>query len=68
MNEGGGTLVVECGRRWIGPGHSAYLETDGEAYLVYHAYDANMAEGLPTLRISPVEGESNGLDCQGEVV
>ena len=67
MNEGGGTLVVESGRRWIGPGHSAYLETNGEAYLVYHAYDANTAEGLPTLRISPVEWESGWPFVEGGV-
>lgn len=45
---GGGTLVVDADERWRGPGHNAIL---GEAYNVFHAYDAN-ASGIPTLRIS----------------
>ena len=59
MTEGGGTLVVEGGGRWAGPGHCAVLQTvDGEK-LVYHAYDAEW-RGTPTLRISNLFWDAEG--------
>jgi arabinan endo-1,5-alpha-L-arabinosidase len=59
MLRGGGTLVLQRGDRWRGPGHNAVLqEADGDK-LVYHAYDAK-AVGIPTLRISPIVWDADG--------
>lgn len=54
MLDGGGTLVMEGTDRWRGTGHNAIFQDAGTTYLVYHAYDA-ANEGIPTLRISPIE-------------
>ena len=56
MLEGGGTLLIDGGDRWRGPGHNAVIEVDGRDLLVYHAYDAQR-DGIPTLRISPLVWE-----------
>jgi len=50
MMEGGGTLVIEGGERWRGPGHAAVLLGGDADLLVFHAYDA--ATGRPFLQIS----------------
>lgn len=54
MMEGGGTLIIQGTERWRGTGHQAVFQDDDETFLVYHAYDAQ-ANGVPTLRISPLE-------------
>ena len=59
MTEGGGTLVVEGGGRWVGPGHCAILPTEDGEKLVYHAYDAER-RGTPTLRISHIFWDAEG--------
>lgn len=59
MTEGGGTLVLEGGGRWAGPGHCAILETKDGDRLVYHAYDAEW-RGTPTLRISNLFWDAEG--------
>jgi arabinan endo-1,5-alpha-L-arabinosidase len=59
MTEGGGTLVVKGGGRWIGPGHCTILETKDGEKLVYHAYDAEW-RGTPTLRISHLHWDAEG--------
>ena len=59
MREGGGTLVLEGGGRWRGPGHCAILRDEGGDKIVYHAYDAQ-ARGVPTLRISPLRWDAEG--------
>jgi arabinan endo-1,5-alpha-L-arabinosidase len=60
MTEGGGTLLIEGGARWRGPGHCAVLQdADGGEQLVYHAYDAEH-RGTPTLRIRPLRWDSEG--------
>jgi arabinan endo-1,5-alpha-L-arabinosidase len=54
MLEGGGTLVLEAGERWKGPGHNAIIQKDGEDFIVYHAYDAEL-NGAFSLQIAPLE-------------
>ena len=56
MTEGGGTLVIEGTPDWKGTGHNSVLQSDGETYLVYHAYSVQN-DGTPVLRISPIEWE-----------
>jgi arabinan endo-1,5-alpha-L-arabinosidase len=53
MKSGGGTLVLEGGQRWKGPGHNSVLADNGQDYLVYHAYDAQEG-GQSALRIKPL--------------
>jgi arabinan endo-1,5-alpha-L-arabinosidase len=59
MTEGGGTLVIEGGGRWAGPGHCAVLRTKWGDKLVYHAYDTQW-RGTPTLRISDLNWDEEG--------
>jgi arabinan endo-1,5-alpha-L-arabinosidase len=59
MREGGGTLVLEGGERWRGPGHCAILQGEGGDKIFYHAYDAR-ARGVPTLRISTLTWDAEG--------
>ena len=56
LMNGGGTVIIDGTDRWRGTGHQAVFEEDGETFLIYHAYDAQ-ANGVPTLRISPLEWE-----------
>jgi arabinan endo-1,5-alpha-L-arabinosidase len=64
MMSGGGTIVVEGGSRWRGPGHNAVLFSGDRAYNVYHAYDAE-SNGAPTLRISELVWDSEGFPRSG---
>lgn len=59
MLEGGGTLLVQGGDRYKGPGHNAVIFTDTAAYNVYHAYDANN-NGASMLRISELAFDDMG--------
>src|ERR1044072_1949673 len=59
MLEGGGSLVIEGGGRWAGPGHCAVLQTKEGDKLVYHAYDTEW-RGASTLRISPLYWDAEG--------
>lgn len=59
LMEGGGTLVLEGGGRWAGPGHCAVLQTKRGDKLVYHAYDTEW-RGTPTLRISDIVWDKEG--------
>lgn len=58
---GGGTLVLQGSKRFKGPGHNDIYhdEKTDTFWLVYHAYDADLA-GKPQLRI-----ESLGWDTAG---
>ncbi len=59
MLEGGGTLVVEGGGHWAGPGHCAILQEKNGDKLVYHAYDTDFG-GVSTLRIAELQWDSEG--------
>ncbi len=59
LMEGGGTLVLEGGGRWAGPGHCAVLRTKWGDKFVYHAYDTEW-RGTPTLRISDLVWDREG--------
>jgi arabinan endo-1,5-alpha-L-arabinosidase len=49
--DGGGSVLLESGDRFRGPGSNSLLVDGGRPHLVYHAYDTEN-EGLVTLRIS----------------
>lgn len=57
--QGGGSLVVQGGPRYKGPGHNAVLFTKDGSYHVYHAYDASN-DGAPVLRISELAWDPQG--------
>ncbi len=57
--QGGGTLVVEGGSRYHGPGHNAVLFTATGAYNIYHAYDGNQ-NGASVLRIAELAWDAAG--------
>jgi arabinan endo-1,5-alpha-L-arabinosidase len=56
---GGGTLVLQGGERFRGPGHNAILHVGDDYYNVYHSYDAD-DDGVPTLRIAPLSFDDSG--------
>jgi len=59
MLDGGGTLVLEGGQRYKGPGHNSILQDGGTDYLVYHTYDAQN-RGMSILQIRPLVWDSDG--------
>lgn len=59
MLEGGGTLLLQGGVRYKGPGHNAILLTATGSYNVYHAYDANN-DGASVLRIAELAWDADG--------
>ena len=62
--QGGGSLLLEGGDRYRGPGHNAVVFTDTGAYNVYHAYDANN-NGASVLRVSELVWDSDGWPISG---
>jgi arabinan endo-1,5-alpha-L-arabinosidase len=64
MMQGGGTLILEGGTRYKGPGHNAVIFTEDAAYNVYHSYDAN-ANGQSVLRISELVFDAEGWPISG---
>jgi arabinan endo-1,5-alpha-L-arabinosidase len=61
---GGGSLLVQGAGRFRGPGHNAILVSDGAAYDVHHAYDAENA-GASVLRISELVWDEAGWPISG---
>jgi arabinan endo-1,5-alpha-L-arabinosidase len=59
LMQDGGTLILEGSERWRGPGHNSILVDDGQPYLVYHAYDADLS-GAPRLRIEELYWDEEG--------
>jgi arabinan endo-1,5-alpha-L-arabinosidase len=57
--QGGGTLVLQGGTRYKGPGHNAVLFTKTGSYNIYHAYDANN-NGAPVLRVAELAWDEGG--------
>lgn len=64
MMQGGGTLILEGGTRYRGPGHNAVIFTEDAAYNVYHSYDAN-SNGSSVLRISELVFDADGWPISG---
>jgi arabinan endo-1,5-alpha-L-arabinosidase len=56
---GGGTLILQSGSRWKGPGHNAILHTASGDYNIYHSYDA-ATNGAATLRIAEIRWTDDG--------
>jgi arabinan endo-1,5-alpha-L-arabinosidase len=63
MLEGGGTLLLQGGGDWVGPGHNAVLFDGTRAYNVYHAYAAS--NGASQLRISELVWDAEGWPISG---
>lgn len=61
--EGGGTLLLEAGGAFVGPGHNAVLIDGTRAYNVYHAYLAT--NGASQLRISELVWDEAGWPISG---
>lgn len=59
LSDGGGTLVLQGGTRYKGPGHNAVLFNANKAYNVYHAYDADK-DGASVLRIAELAWDDEG--------
>lgn len=64
MMQGGGTLILQGGTRYKGPGHNAVIFTEDAAYNVYHSYDAN-SNGQSVLRISELVFDADGWPISG---
>lgn len=64
LMQGGGTLLVQGGERYKGPGHNAVVFTDSAAFNVYHSYDANN-NGQSVLRIAELAWDSEGWPVSG---
>ncbi len=58
MTEGGGSLILEGGDRFKGPGHNSILFDNEKTVLVYHTYDAQN-RGRPILQIRPVHWQDD---------
>lgn len=63
MLSGGGSLVLQAGGDWAGPGHNAILIEGTRAYNVYHAYA--VTNGASQLRISELVWDSEGWPISG---
>jgi arabinan endo-1,5-alpha-L-arabinosidase len=64
LMQGGGTLLVQGGERYKGPGHNAVVFTETGAFNVYHSYDASN-NGQSVLRISELAWDSDGWPVSG---
>jgi arabinan endo-1,5-alpha-L-arabinosidase len=58
LMNGGGSLVLQGGGDWAGPGHNAILIDGTRAYNVYHAYATT--NGASQLRISELAWDADG--------
>jgi arabinan endo-1,5-alpha-L-arabinosidase len=52
MLDGGGTLLLEGNKQWLGPGGESLLQQKDGEIIVFHAYDAKT--GHPSLQISNI--------------
>ena len=51
MAQGGGSVLLEANKRWLGPGgESAFQQAGQEDILVFHAYDA--VSGKPSMSLA----------------
>lgn len=57
--DGGGTVLVEGGERWRGPGSNDVLIRAAESYSFYFAYDAD-DDGHTSLRLSTLTWDEDG--------
>lgn len=63
MLDGGGTLLVESGGSWRGPGHNAVIFVGDKAYNVFHAY--HFTNGAPTLQAAELVWDAEGWPVSG---
>lgn len=63
MLDGGGTLLVEGGGDYRGPGHNAVIFSGDRAYNAYHAYRAD--DGAPELRVAALAFDADGWPVSG---
>jgi arabinan endo-1,5-alpha-L-arabinosidase len=59
MMQGGGALILSAYGQWRGPGHNGIYQDKDAYWIVYHAYDAQLA-GASKLRIEPLGWDAAG--------
>jgi arabinan endo-1,5-alpha-L-arabinosidase len=63
MLQGGGTLVLSSGQgtdsRFVGRGHTSFVQSAGADFLVHHAYDRER-NGAPTLQVTRLDWDAAG--------
>jgi arabinan endo-1,5-alpha-L-arabinosidase len=64
MTRGGGSLVLAGSGRFRGPGSNAVIDSGGQTWLVYQAYDALNA-GIPTLQVRSLDWTASGWPVAG---
>jgi arabinan endo-1,5-alpha-L-arabinosidase len=58
--EGGGSLMLEAGDRYRGPGSNDVLDVDGQHYNFFHSYDSDDANEA-RLRVSTLVWDREGF-------
>jgi len=59
MNEGGGSLLIEGNKNWVGLGHNSAYTWDAKDYLVLHAYET-ADKYLQKLKILNINWDKEG--------
>ena len=60
MNVNGGSVIVQGdNKEWVGAGHNAVCEFNGNYYIIYHGYDAH-DKGKPKLIIDQLKWNNKG--------
>lgn len=59
LRQGGGSPFLSTSGRFIGPGHAAFFQVEGQWWLSYHYYDGHRA-GQSALDLLPVQWDSEG--------
>jgi arabinan endo-1,5-alpha-L-arabinosidase len=59
LRHGGGSLLLGTSGRFIGPGHAAFFEADGQWWMSYHFYDGAQG-GRSVLDILPLQWDEDG--------
>ncbi len=64
---GGGTLVVDTEKPYIGPGHAGIIEKDGKFWFSCHFYDGTTPRGTSRLSIRPLTWSVDGWPVVGKL-
>ena len=64
---GGGTVVVDTEKPYIGPGHAGIIEKDGKFWFSCHFYDGTTPRGVSRLSIRPLTWSADGWPVVGKI-